>query len=111
LPNKDLEIAKQRALGPNQIKELNEMLENYVDVPRAASLLNLRYRPTPTRNRSSSFDQEESNHEFDDLDDEEFSYLLQELYSRKTRYELNLSEYERPRHQLVEYLGYRRKFE
>lgn len=55
--------------------ELNSMLENYVDVPRPASLLNLRYIPTPTRNRSSSFDQE-SNNEFDDLDDEEFSYLI-----------------------------------
>jgi len=27
------------------------MLEEYVDVPRATSLLNMRYIPTPTRRR------------------------------------------------------------
>jgi hypothetical protein len=37
--------------------------------------------------------------------------MLAELYQRPTRYELDVNDYERPRHQLMEYVQYRRKFE
>lgn len=49
------------------------MLEDYVDVPRASSLLNMRYIPTPTRHRSSSFGQISDGGE---EDDEEYLYML-----------------------------------
>jgi hypothetical protein len=77
---------------------MNDMLEDYVDVPRAQSLLNMRYIPTPTRRRSlspSGIDNQYSSG--DDLDDEEFQYMVAELYKRPTRYELDVSQYERPR--------------
>lgn len=86
-------------MGPQEIKALNDMLEDYVDVPRAASLLNMRYIPTPTKRRSlspSGMDNQYSSGD-DDLDDEEFQYMLAELYKRPTRYELDVSNYERPR--------------
>lgn len=47
------------------------MLEDYVDVPRASSLLNMRYIQTPTRNRSSSMEQFS-----DGEDEEEYLYLM-----------------------------------
>jgi len=68
----------------------------------------MRYIPTPPRHRSSSNDQYSSP---DEDADEEYLYMLAELYKRPTRYQLDVSEYERPRHQLMEYIGYRRKFE
>jgi hypothetical protein len=76
------------------------MLEEYVDVPRAASLLNMRYITTPTRRRNQSSNEDDDNSgggedQFDD--DEEYEYMLAELYKKPTRYELNLAQYERPR--------------
>ena len=71
------------------------MLEDYVDVPRGASLLNMRYIPTPTRRRRTSSNEDEDNSgggeddQFDD--DEEYEYMLAELYNRPSRYELNLA--------------------
>jgi hypothetical protein len=69
------------------------MLETYVDVPRATSLLNMRYIPTPTRHRSTDSDQQE----FDSADEADFEMMLAELYSRPSRYELDIAEYERSR--------------
>jgi hypothetical protein len=71
------------------------MLEDYVDVPRGTSLLNMRYIPTPNRRRRNSSNEDEDNSgggddNFDD-DDEEYEYMLAELYKRPTRYELNLA--------------------
>lgn len=90
------------------------MLEDYVDVPRATSMLNMRYINTPPRRRRTSSNEDdlsdgEDQHQFDD--DEEYEYMLAELYNRPSRYELNLAQYERPRQQLMEYISYRRKFE
>ncbi len=90
------------------------MLEEYVDVPRATSLINMRYINTPPRRRRTSSNEEEfsdgeDQNQFDD--DEEYEYMLAELYKRPTRYELNLALYERPRQQLMDYVQYRRKFE
>lgn len=91
------------------------MLEDYVEVPRATSLLNMRYIGTPPRRRRTSSneddlsDEDQQHNQFDD--DEEYEYMLAELYKRPTRYELNLAQYERPRQQLMEYIQYRRKFE
>ena len=65
------------------------MLEEYVEVPRSASLLDLKYIPTPTRHRSTS--QGESDGEPNEEDEEEFQFMLQELYSRKSRYELDIN--------------------
>ncbi len=63
-------------MGPDQIKELNNMLEEYVDVPRSSSLLNMRYIPTPTRRRRNSSDEGDDQQQFssgdDGQDDEEF---------------------------------------
>lgn len=63
------------------------MLQDYVEVPRATSLLNLRYLGSPQRACSS--DEEE--------DDEDAARMLEELRSRASRYELDISQYERPR--------------
>ncbi len=82
------------AFGPEQISELNNMLEDYVDVPRATSLLNLRYIPTPTKRRTHSGNDLQSEDDGDNLDEEEeeeYQYMLAELYKRPTRYELDLS--------------------
>jgi hypothetical protein len=49
------------------------MLEDYFDVPRAASLLNMRYIPTPTRHRSSSIGNFSDGEE---EDDEEYLYMI-----------------------------------
>lgn len=88
------------------------MLENYVEVPRATSLLNLKYIATPTRKRSSSFeDHNSSDCEADEQDEEEFKYMIEELYKRSSRYELDINEYEIPRQQMIEYVAYRRRFE
>ena len=46
------------------------MLEEYVEVPRPTSLLNMKYVPTPTRNRSSDSALGEDND--DEEDEEEF---------------------------------------
>jgi hypothetical protein len=37
--------------------------------------------------------------------------MLVDLYSRPTRYELDVNEYERSRQNVMEYVSYRRKFE
>jgi murein DD-endopeptidase MepM/ murein hydrolase activator NlpD len=89
------------------------MLEDYVDVPRATSLLNMRYIPTPTkRSAHSGVDlQSDDGDHLDEEEEEEYQYMLAELYKRPTRYELDLSQYERPRQQLLEYVSYRGKFE
>jgi len=97
-------------LGPLQIQELNEMLSNYVEVPRAQSLLNMRYIPTPPRHRSHDDDFENMSNG-DMMDDEEYELMLVELYRRSSRYELDMGEYERGRLNMVEYVTYRRKFE
>ena len=73
------------------------MLEEYVDVPRASSLLNMRYIPTPTRRRQHSSDDEQFSSGDDGQDDEEFKYMIAELYKRPTRYELDIQQYEKPR--------------
>jgi hypothetical protein len=76
------------------------MLEDYVEVPRATSLLNLRYIPTPTRRNLHSSDEEgfsSGNDNIDEQEDEEFQYMIAEFYKRPTRYELDIGEYERPR--------------
>ena len=52
------------------------MLEDYVDVPRGTSLLNMRYIPTPTRRRHNSEDDEDFSSGDDAQDDEEFKYML-----------------------------------
>ena len=46
-------------MGSEQIRELNVMLEEYVEVPRATSLLNMHYIPTPTKRRKQSSDDEQ----------------------------------------------------
>jgi len=66
-------------MGPSEIKELNEMLQDYVEVPRATSLLNLRYLGSP-QGMDSSEDE-----------DEEAARMLEELRSRASRYELDIS--------------------
>jgi hypothetical protein len=60
-------------MGSDQIRELNVMLEEYVDVPRATSLLNMHYIPTPTKRRKQSSDDEQfSSGDDGGQDDEEF---------------------------------------
>jgi hypothetical protein len=66
------------------------MLEEYVDVPRATSLLNMRYIPTPTKRRRQSSDDDQFSSGDDGQDDEEFQYMIAELYKRSTRYELDI---------------------
>lgn len=95
-----------KPMGPIEVRELNQKLEDYVEVPRSSSLINMRYIPTPPRRQS-----EGSHHSSDMEDDEDYELMLVELYSRASRYTLDINEYERYRAQLMDYLVYRRKFE
>jgi hypothetical protein len=66
------------------MKELNQLLEQYVEVPRAASLPKLKYIPTPM----GSMTQENQ---------EEFEIMMAEIYKFTSRYEYDTTEYERHR--------------
>jgi hypothetical protein len=66
-------------------------------VPRSVSLPKLKYIPTPTDSLSPE-------------GQEEFELMMQEIY-KGNRYDFDISEYERHRQQLEDFLFYRKKFE
>lgn len=66
------------------MRDLNQMLEEYVEVPKAGSLPKYKYIPSPTGEMSPD-------------NEEEYALMMQELYSG-SRYEFDTSDYERSRH-------------
>ena len=79
------------------MQELNAILEQYVDVPKAQSLPNMKYISTPTGCMTPE-------------NQEEFELMIAELYKGQ-RYEFDTNEYEQQRQSLEEFLFYRKKFE
>jgi hypothetical protein len=77
------------------MKELNEMLEQYIPVPRSMSLPRIKYQ----------------SHLPEDLDSEEDLDLAMAKLSADPGYEYDISDYEKYKTHLEEFLFYRKKFE
>ena len=84
-------------LNEDQMRELNQMLEQLIEVPKAHSLPRKKYIRSP----SASMTPEQ---------DEEFRFLVAEFY-KGNRYTYETEDYEKWKVQLQEFLFYRRKFE
>lgn len=79
----DSQAFSLRNLNPSQMKELNTLLESYVEVPRASSLPKYKYIPTPPGSITSE-------------NYEEFQFMIAELY-KGSRYEFDTNDYEKQR--------------
>ena len=78
------------------MRDVNQMLEQYIEVPRAQSLPKMKYIPTPG--------------DLSPENEEEFELMMQEFY-RNSRFTYDTTEYEKFKAHLEEFQHYRKKFE